>query len=489
MSDRFNRLPFIYWCIQTIRSVTDRAIAGLLKDESQEVQDLGSLDISTLTSKQALESDIKYMETYSKMVNQRLANQCRQFNSLQPIYQIPEEVLLKVISFVLERAVAKCYYFRDLHRLASVSFGWAALIKNSPSLWAVARSVYPAPAQSLALKKSKDSALEVVCKAAEVIRRNPDFIDRVAVHLQRWGSAVLFVHTIDLIAPLCASSAPLLNDLTIRVNSDTSDRPGVVMDLFGGKAERLRHLALERCWIPWDSGILSGLETLDLMNMKCQGPSLPHFISVLKSSPNLTTFRIQQFHIWADEDDEINPIELGSLKSCTIVGVNNLTTRSLLACIRAPACSSLVVDYFVRGNELHVALAGWFPSIRSMLKLSTQVYVEITGLSLREGFFLSLRALSGVDTILDISLKKQRSSEPLEALLLHVAETATLVPTWINVNIDHSAALPLPGIIAICTHFPALSHIQIHCRDMAESFVEYMSHPLDLDGTLSWPFR
>ncbi|KAG9011523.1 hypothetical protein FRB94_008092 [Tulasnella sp. JGI-2019a] len=236
--------------VQTIQSVIDRDVAGLLEDASQQVHDLGSLDISTLTTKQVLESEIKYLEAYSKIINQRLANQRRQVNSLQPVSQIPEEV----ISFVLENAVEKRYYFRDLQCLASVSFGWAALIKDSSSLWTVVLSTFPIPAQLMALKRSKDSALEAGCKAGELTGRNMDFIDRVAVHLQRWRSAVLFVHTIDRIAPLCASAAPLLNNLTVRVSSVASDRPCVVIGFFEGKAERLRHLTLERCWIPWNSG-------------------------------------------------------------------------------------------------------------------------------------------------------------------------------------------------------------------------------------------
>ncbi|KAG9011524.1 hypothetical protein FRB94_008093 [Tulasnella sp. JGI-2019a] len=211
-------------------------------------------------------------------------------------------------------------------------------------------------------------------------------------------------------------------------------------------------------------------------------------MSILRSCPNLTTIRIQHVDVGAEASQEIDPIELGSLKSCMIVGVNNLTTRSLLACIRAPACTSLLVDYQAHGSEFLVALTGWFPAIRSMLKLSTQVYVEITGQSVYKSFTLSLRASTGSDTILDISFKKQPSSEPLEALLAHVAEAAAHVPTTINIHIKYPAAFPLPEIIAICTHFPALSQVQIWCRAMAESFVEHISHPLDIGGTPSWPF-
>ncbi|KAG9037946.1 hypothetical protein FRB95_003339 [Tulasnella sp. JGI-2019a] len=412
--------------VQTIRTITDRAVAGLLSGVSQEVNDLASLDISTLTSEQLVEAEVKYLKTYSELANQHVANRRRHFNSLQLISRIPDEILLEVISLTPDRPASK-RYFRDLHHLACVSFRWGTLIKNSPSLWAVVLTGFVAPIQALALKKSKSCALEVGSKAPEFTSGNFDFISRVAVHLYRWRSATLNVDRTDRITPLCSAAAPLLKDLSIRVNPQPSDRQYVIMDLFGGKAERLRHLTLERCWIPWDSQLLSGLESLQLINVKRDGPSLLQLMEVLRSCPNLTIFRIKQVHVGIVVSQDVAPVELKHLTSCTIVGVDSQMTQTLLARIVAPGCSSLVADWDgADADDFLGALTNWLPSVRSIIKSSSGVKLGITGSTVREGFSLYLRASH---TLRSPQLTSQRKSTFITAVLSHLLKSFRFVPT------------------------------------------------------------
>ncbi|KAG8851019.1 hypothetical protein FRB96_009501 [Tulasnella sp. 330] len=475
---------------ETIRSITDRAVTRLLEETSPEINDLAAINVATLTGMKMMEAEIKYLETYAKVVNQHLANRRRDFNSLQPVSRLPEEILVYVIGIAMERHATK-RYIRDLHRLTCVSFRWSAIITDAPTLWGVVLAGFSRGDQAMALKKSNETPLEVGCHAAELIGNNVDFIHRVTSHQHRWHSAFLSVDRSDRLEPLCRSSAPILRTLTIRVNpqSSSSARQTAPMNLFGGMTPRLRYLKLERFWIPWDSRLLSGLETLHLINTKRDGPSFTQLADSLQSCPNLITLRIKQVQLATVESRDVKPIELPHMTSCTIVGLDSQATITLLASIRAPICSHLVVDW--KGNavdELGVALVGWRPCIRSILAKSTQVDVGISLYSPLEGLLLYLRSSSGTLPALDIEFKAQESITALVALVSQVSQSVALVPANINVHWLNPQIKVPHDILLIFAEFPILVGVQLWCEGLATSFVKCMSYPSELDEPPTWPF-
>lgn len=78
--------------------------------------------------------------------------------------------------------------------------------------------------------------------------------------------------------------APALEELYIE---NWGDREDGQLDLFGGVAPRLKQVHLRRFSLRWDSGRLSGLRHLQLVELKLDAPTVRQLVGILCACPLL----------------------------------------------------------------------------------------------------------------------------------------------------------------------------------------------------------
>lgn len=120
--------------------------------------------------------------------------------------------------------------------------------------------------------------------------------------------------------------------------------PEPVVNLFSGEAPRLRTLGLNGFAIYWSSGMLSGLRTLNLRNIRIRSPTVPELLLILKASPKLSTLTLR--HIRFQPNillANLPEVPLTRLTTLEMAWIPRMDLETLLNSIKAPHCPSLSV--------------------------------------------------------------------------------------------------------------------------------------------------
>ncbi|KAG8976785.1 hypothetical protein FRC05_003135 [Tulasnella sp. 425] len=116
----------------------------------------------------------------------------RQWNTRQPVYQLPNELLHDILYEALEydrphhRPGRPPNYLLRQQALRRVSSHWNQVILSSPQFWNTLSCVdFPRKRFSIALERSRDTGLNLICRPTDYCQ---DFAARMIPLSHRWGS-------------------------------------------------------------------------------------------------------------------------------------------------------------------------------------------------------------------------------------------------------------------------------------------------------------
>ncbi|KAG8991674.1 hypothetical protein FRB94_012318 [Tulasnella sp. JGI-2019a] len=164
-------------------------------------------------------------------------------------------------------------------------------------------------------------------------------MDRATAAIDRWRSlkyeSILNLELDPRIHKLTKVSAPNLGKLTVVF------RERVKIDLFGGKADRLRYVELHKLSVPWNSGMLSGLQTLILRDLGDSGPSEDEVINIIRASPALVKLSLGLSCGPSNSKSDLHAkvTELSALR-VLVMDIDAMVAQRILTLIRIPQCTT-----------------------------------------------------------------------------------------------------------------------------------------------------
>ncbi|KAG9008860.1 hypothetical protein FRB94_012829 [Tulasnella sp. JGI-2019a] len=166
-------------------------------------------------------------------------------------------------------------------------------------------------------------------------------------------------------------TAPNLNYIHFHSSSDIS----VTLPF----ATRLRHISLEKCFAPWDSGRFSGLETLRLDSLGERGPSMDQFTNFLRASPGLVTLSLWGLYLQGPLSNYAEIINLESLETFEMWRTTCQTIGDYLAILRIPNCTRfLLYNNHLPDNKLfHPSTEHLFPVFRAIMASCDITNIEV----------------------------------------------------------------------------------------------------------------
>ncbi|KAG8995540.1 hypothetical protein FRB94_008939 [Tulasnella sp. JGI-2019a] len=234
----------------------------------------------------------------------------------------------------------------QLRTFASVSREWLLLIKETPSFWRLAASDLSLPLLRQVLSRSKGYMLDIVYSLQSSSEDIPigQFTALVVEHVHRWRSLVAWDYSraCDIFQRLTYLSAPMLEVLDCQGMNQT------VIDLFSGEAGRLRDVKLCGVCIPWESKMLSGLQTLDLERVWIGSPSGGQLLAILAASPGLIELKLYTFDLIEDAlptPPQMVSVDLPMLETLVTKDIPNQLTYNLLSAIHIPRCTTFEISY------------------------------------------------------------------------------------------------------------------------------------------------
>lgn len=260
-----------------------------LKNRAQPEQGI-SQDLESLHSFEAI------LQEFQAKGENLIMKRRRDYNSGLPINRLPTESLIEIFLSTLRGARKMDNFsglpniknhYQQLRIITEVSFGWAALVYGTPSLWHVVHSENPASLQVKALSRSKWALPDIFYRGSGVA--DEPSLQRFIEHVDRWRSLDYRSGGggtgLGLLTGICA---PRLESLSLHHMAPSVMEAGLLVE----KMDRLRHLSLSGCSISWNSGLLSGLNTLALSHLGAAAPSLDRLLGMLQSSPALIRLQL-----------------------------------------------------------------------------------------------------------------------------------------------------------------------------------------------------
>ncbi|KAG8988824.1 hypothetical protein FRB94_000381 [Tulasnella sp. JGI-2019a] len=160
--------------------------------------------------------------------------------SREPIAQLPNELLLKIVHLSL--SVLNTYYYTRLWELSQVSTLWYDLVKHSPILWGYTHSGFTTTQVELALKRSKNALIDVVYNTFVSHDVRP-YSEIVLKERSRWRYVKYKTDSADLLRYLNHRGFERIEEVDL-VYYPIKWGPLLLDNLFGQHTPRLRHLKL-----------------------------------------------------------------------------------------------------------------------------------------------------------------------------------------------------------------------------------------------------
>ncbi|KAG9002894.1 hypothetical protein FRB94_003517 [Tulasnella sp. JGI-2019a] len=333
----------------------DQALARLLA-EAQNGAKLSFSSDDPDERSQTLQ-EINLLQTSYHILGQRIRNHVdhttRHLNSHVPIYRLPNELLVRIFAFTS----TVDQYLKHLVWIGLVSRYWSRIIFETPSLWARISSSYNYQANEAAIIRSRGHPLLVDYNEHDrrglmAMGQWRPFLILATREAYRWQAAsfhMVYKSALAILRNYVNLPAPMLEDLKISLKEH-----GEVtlvtesLDIFGGGADRLRHLDLYQFPIHWDSRILSRLGTLKISAEKLSyRPTTNQIIDILRRCPNLLAFQLR----YRGQVDthvsvamlETEPVDLLVLTSFTLDLDGPKAFHQILSSVRIPACTTFAL--------------------------------------------------------------------------------------------------------------------------------------------------
>ncbi|KAG9038290.1 hypothetical protein FRB95_002251 [Tulasnella sp. JGI-2019a] len=419
-----------------------------------------------------------------------------------PIYQLPDDILLDILLLVLRDTTAsqrdKC-----LGELMLVCPQWKAL-SDTPSLWAHVSSYQSLSAMKKSLSKSKGALLDIVYTsyASELESewsKRMETNDLFLKSVHRWrsfefrGSAQVSRRGMRLDAVfmdcLRCVTAPNLDSISLRSPVSVSFRR-----LFVTKPDRLRHISLKGCLIPWDSGLFSGLETLELYASEKGEHSLNGFIQFLQVSPGLVKLSIEN---WKPEWDlrplSNEPIILLSLETLKMCRVTNHIAEHLLAIIRIPKCAKFHLTQHSRYPESTLfgpPMEHLFPMLRTIMASCNYTRIRLWDLDLFVTSGNKVEEMLKIESTRAWSLSDwtNATTKGLWNLFDSTAATSS-VDLTIRTDVRRTSLSTVFRLMESSCHIKKLKLVQHNVipSNQIGVILELLSKPTTIGGVAKWP--
>lgn len=303
------------------------------------------------------------------------------------IHHLPEELLIKIFLH-LSNPLEDCSYNFDL---AGVSRQWAAIVFNTPLLWTNIHSTQSEPGYRTALKRSKESPLDIVYREQPYRPEESAraFVAAICEEAGRWRSIRVEVNGQPSNAvewffrtlPKLPATVHL-ETLCIECNLAGQNRASLE-DAFNGQTPRLRHLSITGLPILWNSRLLRNLQTLKLSYLDILGPSASQVAKILQDCPKLVELNLD----FPESDTTPVPNDLSIISLPQLLGLDITlspkTTEYILKRVRVPKCERLVVrdmPWDRASNLLSDELGHMVPILKRALQAATRVWLSIGGI-------------------------------------------------------------------------------------------------------------
>ncbi|KAG9018662.1 hypothetical protein FRB95_005945 [Tulasnella sp. JGI-2019a] len=369
---------------------------------------------------------------------------------------------------------------RHLTALGLVSKDWNKVIFQTPSLWAQISSNHSDGENRAAILRSKDYPLRVDYHDR---RGGATFMDLVGAEAYRWQSAEFHLLPYDLLHNLAPLSVPLLEELMIDCGGMTfNDRSDI--DIFSGRADRLRHIDLRYFPIPLNSYLLSRLVTLKISGSHVwSGASTSEITDMLRRCPELRTFELES------DDDEIlvsgvvpseaEAAHLPVLTSFTLQLDNAKAAFSrILSSVRIPACSQLNLrSYDSTSKVFSNATDHLTDMLSSTFQSLSKISLTLSPLTLKVAGFRG-HSNSAIRIYLDHDL-------PWEDLAWLVGRASTTV-TWPPITAEIRCREPLPflHVADLLRRMPSI--IELTLIGNSDQYITLLANPTPDNGAHGW---
>lgn len=313
-------------------------------------------------------------------------------NALLPVSRLPVEVLVEIVTHLLNPWVSSHEYPQKLRTLTLVCSQWHHIIDNAPTLWSSLCSFFPRKYTATSILKSKSSNLTIYQLDHYISDEQPHyatFMGQVLPEVRRWEVADICVDALDdQSLRLLEQRAPQLTSFSFDMSSWKPDEfPSAPLDLFGGYAPQLRTLELHEVPILWTSSILTGLRSLCLVFPTNKGPSALELLQMLQMCPDVTILKLVG---WMDKSgpnstSQAPNIELRRLAQLTLGGFVTDDAFLLLTSISAPMCVKVTLSRMdgEDAESLHWPsgshLAQSFPTIHQYLQEAVSISIQDPG--------------------------------------------------------------------------------------------------------------
>ncbi|KAG8899243.1 hypothetical protein FRB99_006844 [Tulasnella sp. 403] len=319
-------------------AVQNPGFGGIFSNERLPLDaSLGKLD---------LQVDLLF-QTISTVVAQfrsRIAQGIKQRNRLSLIHRLPIEVLIEIFGHTAWRHNADHCYYRQLARLSRVCTFWAAIIRQTPTLWTTIHEHNALHLVETIIARSRNCPLLVYasgrgcrCLPALPIK---SLLRLLHPQIHRLKVAEFVVDPRDdmyLQKYLTNVSAPQLKKLHVSFLQLYGVEGTHCIDLFYKGADHLDELELAGVAVSWTSALLFHLRILRLQNLNCGAAlTIGGVLDIAGQCPNLTTLWIRNCYVY-DASDPPDHLELTHLRDLDIGDITPHTSAySILSRISSP---------------------------------------------------------------------------------------------------------------------------------------------------------
>ncbi|KAG9020463.1 hypothetical protein FRB95_004197 [Tulasnella sp. JGI-2019a] len=411
-------------------------------------------------------------------IQRHIAETARTLNSLAPIHCLPNELLIKIISLVPTIGIS---HPRHLKALGLVSKEWSRVIFETPSLWAQISSNYSDGENRAAILRSKDCPLRV---DYHHLRRPAAFIDLASRETYRWRSAEFHLHSYDLLRDLAPLSVPMLEELTIDCGRMEYSRAknGFDIDIFSGRADRLRHVDLRYFPIPLNSHLLSRLVTLKMSGSYIwSGASTSEITDMLRRCPELRTFELEsdEGEIPVSMPSDAEAVHLPVLTSFTLQLENAQAAFSrILSSVRLPACTQF--DLWCCNSTSNVfsdATCHITDGLSSTIQRLSDISLRLSSSKLE-----LLGSHDQSNSTVSINVEHNLPWEDLAQLIRHTSAT-TIWPPIIATILCHEP-LPYLPVAGLLCRMPSI--VELKLVGNSDPYITLLANPTPSNGANEW---
>ncbi|KAG8949908.1 hypothetical protein FRC04_008211 [Tulasnella sp. 424] len=409
-----------------------RTLLRSIHEENREIRE-DTLDRPDVGSRQRFLDDANSnldsleltLQAVRDEIGSRLVAARRHRNNVLPIFRLPPKLLLNIFHVTLEThltcGITEPPYLDRLKALASVCSTWLALVRSTPSLWAVLESSCSLSFLPTVIRNSKSSLLNIRSEweAREYsYRMNEDkehhrkFLQAVIDPglTERWSSVYIDLPPdTGLIKELMETSSPNLRRVHFGQAQGWWEQGPV--NLLGGNTGRLEELRIKGIPVQWDTVKLTGLRLLDLQ--WAAPTSSAKLLNLLASSPSLESLKLTGLPIPSNsEQGSLDTISLPRLRELILVDNEAESVIPLLRSIRPSTLDrfGMIHTQYEKGYEEDFVsaldtLGHLIPALQSTLVFATHLELAVGGGNIK---FVVYRE---TEVCFEINLAKTQSSK------------------------------------------------------------------------------